>query len=906
VKTALGIVLTAIFSVGLAAENETAYDRETGQWRIGWPGRVAKHDLVYLTPPGDPTQGIPLGSGDVGALCWTEGSKLILAVNKSNLWDDAAFERFQNWAADQEDASTTLRHAGRIIFDFKYPVFDVFYLSDFNGRLSLADATLTMRAAGPFGAVEVTIQVLQPGGEILCKVKNDFMEPTKTEIVLERYGSRTFSHWYAQVNRDAAIGLAGTQADGDEKIMYISHALTTGTFAMGAAVIGGGGEFEKINSHTTALVFKDGAHQEFTFASIVTDPLPGNQAVEQAKKTLAGLDGDKIITLVENHQRLWKEFWMRSLMEFGDDYYDNLWHLMMYYANASQRGASPGRFCQGLWTFSRDVEPWNFYFHWNQQQVYWPLNAAGHHDLIETYLRYRFDSLPYAKKDAKEVFKVDGAMVSDVADRRGCNSEGEFRNHTPVAEIALDFWRQYQYTGDAEFLKTRALPYLIEAANFFESLFEKGDDGLYHAKNETGYEGWIELRDCITELTYGKVLFETVLEAARVAKVELPRADKWKELARLMSPPKMITADEGWMTPGDNQQSYKIGPFKGRPAPSRDLLAAGYGLEKKQWVMVLSPTKNPNPGQEIQIYRIIQMLENGIFSFGDKTAELLLKNEMDYYEGIFPTVSYAAVFPSGLIGLGAKDTPLFSAAVNTARLYAPDIMGWDVLPIVMARLGLAEELAEILKNHPDKWQFYCNGLGHYGPINVMKPESALRFTRHRVRDVTPVTPQRPKQGDPFLFETWPFRHVDFEALGVFSTTMNEALLQSYDGVIRIAPAATEKQNARFTLHATGGFIISAEIRNGSPRWVSIRSRLGNRCRIANPWPTAHVYINSKYHSQINDKILELAAQANDLITLAPDKETWENWKTVEEEYPANVKEKTSPGGMTTLGLPRMF
>ena len=162
---AFGILLTASLSgaggaVAQAAQSgSTPFDRETGEWRIGWPGRVAKHDLVYLTPPGDPTQGIPLGSGDVGVLCWTEGSKLILALNKSNLWDDAAFGRFENWAPGQEDVSTALRHAGRLVVDFKLPVFDPFYLSDFEARLSLADATLRVRAAGPFGSVSVILRV---------------------------------------------------------------------------------------------------------------------------------------------------------------------------------------------------------------------------------------------------------------------------------------------------------------------------------------------------------------------------------------------------------------------------------------------------------------------------------------------------------------------------------------------------------------------------------------------------------------------------------------------------------------------------------------------------------------------------------------------------------------------------
>lgn len=50
----------------------------------------------------------------------------------------------------------------------------------------------------------------------------------------------------------------------------------------------------------------------------------------------------------KEHCEAWKHFWLRSYMETGDVYLDNLWHLTMYYAAASQRGAYPGNFINGL------------------------------------------------------------------------------------------------------------------------------------------------------------------------------------------------------------------------------------------------------------------------------------------------------------------------------------------------------------------------------------------------------------------------------------------------------------------------------------------------------------------------------------------------------------------------------
>jgi len=41
----------------------------------------------------------------------------VIVVNKSDLWDDAAFGQFHNWKAEEEEFNTTLRHGGRIIID---------------------------------------------------------------------------------------------------------------------------------------------------------------------------------------------------------------------------------------------------------------------------------------------------------------------------------------------------------------------------------------------------------------------------------------------------------------------------------------------------------------------------------------------------------------------------------------------------------------------------------------------------------------------------------------------------------------------------------------------------------------------------------------------------------------------
>ena len=882
---------------------QSAFDPETMQWQLAWPGRVARHDLVYASPPEDPTQGVPLGNGDVGVLVWCDSSRVVMAVNKCDLFDDPTpQESLRNWSPEQEELSPTQRHAGRIIIDFRLPVFDPFYLSDFEARLSLSDATFTLHASGPLGTVDLRAFVDHQTGVLCASARIGLSEPVVVELVTQRYGSRTFGHWYSQVKRDPSVGLSGTAANVAEGVAVITQELSTGLFALGSLIDPTGGsrsgvEHERRHSRAIATRLPEASKTAFDLYAAVTSPMneDSGRAIDIVRDILSVSTDRGIDALHASHAGRWQAFWLRSLMESGDDYLDNLWHLTMYYANASQSGRFPGRFIFGQWGWNRDVQHWTFYFHWNQQQVYWPLNAAGHHDLLSSYLEYRFNSLPYAREDARRRLNAPGAMVCDVADWHGRNSVGEMENHMPVAQIALEFWRQYLYTGDRRFLEERAHPYLVDAAAFFETLFERGDDGLYHGRGGTGYEGWILMRDVITELASGQSLFAAALEALRVTSTDDPRASRWRDILDHMSELPSIRP-EGCFEVAEGQTILARGLFKGRQSYGEETLAAGWGVEDGKLLTSKVPVTGA-VGQNPEPYTALHRLET------NETLDSAILEDMKIYDGIFPSTELSAVFPSGLIGLSQRGTKLFDLAANTALLYAPDCMGWDPLPIVLARLGLADELDTILAGWPSRWQYHCNGFGHYGPRDIQKAEAALRFRTNVVRDADAPSDKEAS----FPFSMWPFRHMGMESMSVLSCAMNESMLQSHDGVIRVGPAAqTARPSARFTLHAAGGFVVSAELAHGRPLWVALEALRGGECRVENPWEEAFIRRNGDDDGVNDDRLITIPTVAGDRFLLTPDRRACEEWVVAPEDTARNEKSKRCPRNWAQLGLPRMF
>ncbi len=865
----------------------SAFNLKDFQWDIGWPGRVSQYDLVYKSPPVDPMQGVPLGNGDVGALFWCGDSKIIIVVNKCDLWDDAKPDKINNWKNEKEDYYTTQRHACRIIIDFKFPVFNTFYLSDFNARLNLADASFSLDAKSPFGKVNMKAFVDHQSGILFCELGSGFNEDVPLQISVERFGSRTFSSWYSQINRDASVGLSGTEAVADKNGVFVSQRLTSGTFAVGGSVIQNNGltvNYTREHSRCASIQFTGNRLKNMQLAFAVTSPGGGNPVLE-VKNRLSSIQDNGIEPFRKSNAEVWKTIWNRSFMDYGDDYLTNLWYLTMYYANTSQGGKYPGRFNNGLWSWSRDVQQWNFYFHWNQQQLNWPLNAAGFHELISPYLDFRFNSLPQAKKDAKEFFKTEGAFISDVTNRNGYNSMGQRDNHTPVAEIALDFWRQYQYTGDKIFLRDKALPFILEAAKFFESFLVKERDGLYHAKACIGYEGWIKLKDGLTELVYAQAILSTALEALKVAGKDIPEVKKWKEILGNVAPLPTVKVSDELIVP--REAGYKInwGIFSGSPVLTDKIAAAGWGIKEKKWLTTYFEVDDP---------------AYAYFKKDDPAYSVLSKrNGLKLLDGIFPSVPSSPVFPSGLVGLNQKDSDIFNIMSATTLLYGTECTGWDPVSIVLARLGRAKELAADLGRFPERWQIYCNGWGHWGMEGEVNKDAEWFFRTNTVRDVN--------SKEKFSFPMWPFRHMSMESMSILATAMNESLLQSYDGILRLFPAFPASKNGRFTLHAVGGFVVSAEIKEGEVQWICIKSLLGNPCKLELPWDKANVQSNLKKKSQaLTGNRAEIKTRANEVIMIYPREQDLSSWSVVSEKPSDNDKVKYHSSGKAQLGIPRMF
>ncbi|MFV1967934.1 MAG: DUF5703 domain-containing protein [Pirellulaceae bacterium] len=160
------------------------------------------------------------------------------------------------------------------------------------------------------------------------------------------------------------------------------------------------------------------------------------------------------------------------------------------------------------------------------------------------------------------------------------------------------------------------------------------------------------------------------------------------------------------------------------------------------------------------------------------------------------------LFPFGLSGgIGSGD---HGRAVRTfeQRIF-PAMQSWSMDAIWAARLGLRDQACSLLARHTKKWNRFRYGGWDSGNSTVFPDNLA-------------VVPY-------------------FDGAGVACFALNEILLQSHGGILRILPAVAEDWSGAFQLRAEGGFLVGVDFENGAARVIEIRSLLGNPCTVANPW-----------------------------------------------------------------------
>ncbi len=148
--------------------------------------------------------------------------------------------------------------------------------------------------------------------------------------------------------------------------------------------------------------------------------------------------------------------------------------------SSSRKGGQPpsllGRWCgdyEGFWTFNMANE--------NIQMIYWQALCGNLPDLNLALFDYYESMLSDFRKNARNLFGCRGILVPAVTTKKTGLMPGNMEHilfYTgPGAWISAHFYDHYRYTGDKDFLRQRALPFMREVALFYEDFTFEDENG---------------------------------------------------------------------------------------------------------------------------------------------------------------------------------------------------------------------------------------------------------------------------------------------------------------------------------------------------------------------------------------------------------------------------------------------
>ncbi|MBL4879819.1 MAG: hypothetical protein JKX82_00710 [Oleispira sp.] len=815
------LLLTHICAV--AQTTTVAISDSTGQNTIAFDGKnlridqqafLSQHDIVYLSPTEEGYEGFPIGNGDLGAMVWTPADKLYFQINKTNTWDDAPEGMFSPWEdkknPEKSEHFTSLRSCGQLMIEPGLPAFDWMYLKDFEGRLSLADAQASWKAQGPLGNIQCRSFIAS--GDLPVMVvhyEDELSEPVERRVKLARWGSRVFEHWYQSVRRDLHMGNEGTVVGSEGDETWIVQSTRSLKFAMAAKLVGPGVDAQRFNKYETGYVINTGKRCSFdVFISVVTSEEADDPLAKARENVRAAADAgsEKIYT---KHKERWAEFWSKSFIDIPDNYLENLWYMNLYQIGSSARGDYPPHFINSIWSWNRDVRPWNHYYQWNQQIYTWPLHTSGHPELMMPYAKWKLEGLDKAMETAKIAHGIEGAFYSDVSDRRGNQGVGESASEVSnsfgsTGLMAMDLWRHYQYTLDKEYLEEYAYPIMREVVRLYTNILQMGDDGNYFIPKALPFESPKDRlsKNTTNDLAAIRNLFPAFVQAAKELKQDKQLSAKAQKMFNQLAPFVLTTIPK----------------------------------EAKPW----GPVK---VGDTIMAYGT--RLRTGLPGEPWVTRPYWLKNAPIEMPCSFHAINaqLTPVFPANLVTLDDKGTELFNACRNMALSFDPlPNNGHSLIPISYARLGLTEFLPDLLNRWVDEFQLFSQG--HFGYLkrdyidyfNKGMHDELYSVSEHKIKGLTNnvrVMFSDPEEKIGLLRQ--PFAHMSLEPGSILEATINEMLLQSHGGKIRVFPAVPNNWAIRFKLHARGAFEVISERGEEGVKYVAIKSLKGQPCSVVNPW-----------------------------------------------------------------------
>ncbi|NEW05771.1 glycoside hydrolase family 95 protein [Paenibacillus sp. SYP-B3998] len=253
--------------------------------------------------------------------------------------------------------------------------------------------------------------------------------------------------------------------------------------------------------------------------------------------------------------------------ETPDALIEKMWAYGRYLLISSTRAEGQPCHLYGLWCGDYDAV-WAFHMvNENLQMIYWQALSGNMPELLLAVFNYMDKLMADFRINAKQLFGCQGIFIPAPS----VPGSGLLKHTSPhiihwtggAGWVSQHYYDYYLYTGDKAFLRDRALPFMREAALFYEDFFTLGDDGFFisapsNSPENTPGNYWGgpgksmgTTMNATMDFAIAKELLTHLIEGAEAVSLYIDDIPRWRNMLEHL-PPYELNEDgsvKEWMHP---------------------------------------------------------------------------------------------------------------------------------------------------------------------------------------------------------------------------------------------------------------------------------------------------------------------------------------------------------------------
>ncbi|MBF9017000.1 MULTISPECIES: glycoside hydrolase N-terminal domain-containing protein [unclassified Oceanispirochaeta] len=515
-------------------------------------------NLNFTQPITSWDEALPLGNGLMGALIWGTGNPLRFSLDRVDLWD-----RRRHPNLDHPDY--TFAHLRSLVKEGKQKEIDRFFEAPYlsptptklpAGRLEFRmGEDLQVRNTLDIGRAEASVYLSGPAGEI--RVDSFCHAVTGTGFIRISGLDQEMEPDYSVLNPQFNFN-QGKRQDGIEVDSVATSPLKVLTYPAPEIQDSGSLRYyiQEISSSFRYGIFTklEWSGEDWLIVYRIVSSDDSDDLTAYAEGLLDQAIASGYDSAFVDHREWWRTYWEKSAVRLPDPLFEKNWYLAQYFlGSASRKGFYPMPL-QGVWTADDgNLPPWKGDYHHdlNTQFAYSCYLKANHREEGESFLDFLWDLQPKAREFARRFYGAEkGSSLPSMMTLDGEDLSGwVMYAYSLTSQIWLSqlFERHAVMTGDEDFLRNRAYPYMKDAAEFVLSMTEENNEGQYVLPlsaapeiHDNGPEAWLT-PNTNYDLALMRWLFDRLAEHARtIAPLEETR---WRDIHEKLPP--LAVTDSG-------------------------------------------------------------------------------------------------------------------------------------------------------------------------------------------------------------------------------------------------------------------------------------------------------------------------------------------------------------------------